>query len=49
MPIVLSQLRKTYESVCRRKAEREINAFVLGNAAPMLENKLSNLLAGGNK
>ena len=48
MPIVWSQVRKAYESACERRAEREINAYVLGNA-PLLENKLSNLLTGSDE
>ena len=38
MPIVWSQLRRIYETICRRKREESVNKFVLG-AGKLLDDK----------
>lgn len=36
MPIVWSQLRKIYETICQRQKEENINKFVLGGGNPLV-------------
>ena len=43
MPIVWSQLRKIYESICNRKKEESVNNFVLGEGK-LLDDKCIKLI-----